>query len=223
MITSIADIKHTFYINLESRPDRKEFVENQLNSIGIKKPNRFNAVKMQNGAIGCSVSHLKILEIARDNNWEHILIVEDDILFLNPELFIQQMNGFLGKHDDFDVLLLAGNNIPPYTPIDECCVQVHSCQTTTGYLVKRHYYNKLIANYRDSLNKLMREPHNYSSFAIDKYWFNLQKTDKWYLIIPLSVTQREDYSNIEKRNVNYTSLMLDLNKSYLMQRLQFNH
>jgi hypothetical protein len=32
------------------------------------------------------------------------------------------------------------------------------------------------------------------------------------LITPLTVTQREDYSDIEKRSTNYSHLMLDLNK-----------
>lgn len=214
---SITDIKHAFYINLDSRTDRKEHVEKQLAMIGIKAE-RFNAIKMTNGAIGCSMSHIKLLETARENNWEHILIVEDDILFTNPLLFIVQINKFFSRMQKFDVLLLAGNNLPPYIPIDDCCVKVASCQTTTGYLVQRHYYDKLIDNYREGVNKLLREPDNHRFYAIDKYWFNLQKRDKWYLIVPLTVTQREDYSDIEKKNTNYTPAMLDLDKVLLFQR-----
>ena len=58
----------------------------------------------------------------------------------------------------------------------------------------------------------MKEPHNHTLYAIDKYWFRLQEIDKWYLIIPLTVTQREDYSDIEKRPTNYSRVMLDLDK-----------
>jgi hypothetical protein len=64
----------------------------------------------------------------------------------------------------------------------------------------------------------MKDPSNHRLFAIDKYWFNLQKIDKWYLITPLTVTQREDYSDIEKRPTNYTNVMLDLNKEAFLQR-----
>ena len=49
-MNSISDIKHAFYINLLSRSDRKQHVENQLKSIGINAQ-RFNAIKMTNGAI----------------------------------------------------------------------------------------------------------------------------------------------------------------------------
>jgi glycosyl transferase, family 25 len=211
LMNSISDIKHAFYINLHSRPDRKQHVENQLKTIGINAE-RFNAIKMSNGALGCSFSHLKLIETAKANNWEHILIIEDDILFTQPSIFINQFNNFLSNHKDFDVVIISGNNCPPFTKIDDTCVQVSRCQTTTCYLVQQHYYDKIINNFREGINKLLREPHNHILYAIDKYWFNLQEVDKWYLIIPLTVTQREDYSDIEKRPTNYSRAMLDLDK-----------
>ena len=38
MIKNINDIKNVIYINLESRPDRKEHVEKQLSTIGLQNP-----------------------------------------------------------------------------------------------------------------------------------------------------------------------------------------
>ena len=210
-MNSIADIKHAFFINLDSRPDRKQHVEGQMSMLGIPAE-RFKAIKLKNGAIGCSMSHIKLLETAKANNWPHILIVEDDILFTKPALFIEQLNTFLDMHKDFDVALLAGNNMPPYTVVDDSCVRVSKCQTTTGYLVQRHYYDTLIANYKVGVGLLMNEPHNHRMYAIDKYWFHLQAVHKWYLITPLTVVQREDYSDIEKRPTNYIRPMLDLDK-----------
>ena len=217
MNNTIKNIEHAFYINLESRFDRKQHVEEQLTNIGINAT-RFNAIKLNNGAIGCSMSHLKCLEIAKQNNWKHVLIVEDDILFLNPELFKNQLNKFLKNHANFDVVLIAGNNMPPYQKIDDSCVKVYRCQTTTGYIVKRHYYDILIANIREGIQKLMKNPEQHVTYAIDKYWFRLQEKDNWFLITPLSVTQREDYSDIEKRHTNYTRVMVDLDKEWMFKR-----
>ena len=214
-LTSIADIKHVVYINLEHRIDRKVHVERQLASIGINAPTRFNAIKLPNGAIGCSMSHLKCLQLAKEQGWPHLLLCEDDIEFLDPALFVKQLNGFLNNHeedDTWDVLLIAGNNMPPYGLEDNYSVRIFQCQTTTGYLVKQHYYDKLINNIRDGLQKLMREPHNHRLYAIDKYWFNLQQSDYWFLVTPLTVVQREDYSDIEKRRTNYKKPMTDLDK-----------
>ena len=216
-MNSVSDIKHAFYINLDSRPDRKQHVERQLGIIGINAQ-RFKAIKLQNGALGCSLSHLKLIETAKANNWPHILVVEDDILFTNPSLFIQQCNKFLSTHKEFDVALISGNNVPPYREIDDTCVQVTKCQTTTGYLVQNHYFDTLIQNYKMGIQNLMREPENHRIYAIDKFWFNLQAIHKWYLIIPLTVTQREDYSDIEKRPTNYARAMLDLDKEAFFKR-----
>ena len=216
-MNSVSDIQHAFYINLDSRPDRKQHVERQLGIIGINAQ-RFKAIKLQNGAMGCSMSHLKLIETAKANNWPHILVVEDDILFTNPSLFIQQCNKFLSTHKEFDVALISGNNVPPYREIDDTCVQVTKCQTTTGYLVQNHYFDTLIQNYKMGIQNLMREPENHRIYAIDKFWFNLQAIHKWYLIIPLTVTQREDYSDIEKRPTNYARAMLDLDKEAFFKK-----
>lgn len=206
-------IKHSFYINLDSRPDRKSWCESQLYSIGLQ-PNRFNAIKLPNGAIGCSMSHLKCLQIAKEKGWDHLLMVEDDIEFTNPQLFKTQFEKFLinTPKKDWDVVIIAGNNMPPYEVVEDYCVKVTRCQTTTSYLVNGHYFDTLISNIKEGIALLMKEPHNHRIYAIDKYWFRLQQKDRWFLITPLTVTQRQDYSDIEQRITNYTNVMLDLDK-----------
>lgn len=211
---NISDIKHAFYINLESRTDRKQHVEKQLATIGLPI-NRFNATRLPNCALGCSMSHLKCLQHAKINGWPHVLICEDDIKFLDPEVFKTHFNGFLENNHNWDVVLLAGNNMPPYRENDLYSVQIQQCQTTTAYLVKEHYYDKLIENIKEGMQKLLKDPDNHSFFAIDKYWFKLQQEDKWFLIIPLTVVQKPDYSDIEKRITNYTRVMTDLDKKFL--------
>jgi hypothetical protein len=68
-------------------------------------------------------------------------------------------------------------------------------------------------NYKDGIQKLIKEPSN-NEYKIDKYWFRLQREDKWYMIIPLTVVQKEDYSDIEKRVTNFKNYMLNYNKAY---------
>ena len=219
-INSLADIKNIFYINLEHRTDRKEHVEKELLNIGLKEAQRFNAIKMENGAVGCSMSHLRILQDAQKNNLDHILIVEDDISFLDPELFKNQLNKFFETHkNNWDVVLLAGNNMPPYKIIDDTCIQVSRCQTTTGYIVNGHYIKTLLQNVKIGLTHLINKPTEHAKYAIDKYWFILQQLYKWYLIVPLTVVQREDYSDIEKRVTNFEKHMLDVDKKQMMKAI----
>lgn len=218
-MNSINDVKHAFYINLDHRTDRKEHVEKQLQNVGIHAE-RFNAIKMQNGAVGCSMSHLKILQDAHAKKLPHVLIMEDDISFLDPELFKTQLNTFLEKHGNaWDVILLAGNNMPPYEHIDDTCIKVSRCQTTTGYLVNGHYIPKLMQNIKMGLTHLITKPNEHKIYAIDKFWFALQNVDRWYLIIPPTIVQRPDYSDIEKKHTDYQHLMTDLDKEELFKRI----
>jgi glycosyl transferase family 25 len=186
-------------------------MEHQLTTIGIHAE-RFKAIKLTNGALGCSMSHLNILETAKKNDLSHVLIMEDDIKFLEPDVFISQFDKFLKTNKTFDVVLIAGNNMPPFTNIDDTCVKVTRCQTTTGYLVQSHYFDTLIHNYRKGIEKLMKNPKDHGLYALDKFWFHIQGKHNWYLIIPLTVVQRADYSDIEKRATDYTKMMTDLDK-----------
>jgi glycosyl transferase family 25 len=182
------------------------------------KTERFNAIKNENGALGCSMSHLSCIKLAKARDWDHVLICEDDVLFTNVPLFLTQLNKFLSTVAIWDVVLLAGNNIPPFHVVNDACIKISNCQTTTAYLVKRHYYDTLINNYRDGINLLMRNPTERINYAIDRHWFEVQRRDRWFLITPLTVVQREDYSDIEQRVTNYSHLMLDIDKEQLIRR-----
>ena len=217
---SLEDIRHIKYINLEHRTDRNEEVQHELRKLGLDdRAERFNAISMKDGRVGCTMSHIKCLEDAKKNQLPHLLIVEDDIQFLDPVLFSKQITNFLESNISWDVILLAGNNMPPHKQVCDSAVKVTRCQTTTGYLVNGHYYDTLIKNMREGLSLLMRNPSQHFHYAVDKFWFSLQQTDKWFLITPLSVTQRAGYSDIEKRSTDFTKIMVDLDKKEFLQRM----
>jgi GR25 family glycosyltransferase involved in LPS biosynthesis len=96
---------NVMYINLASRSDRNEHVQEQLKKIGVNSPERFNAVKLEDGALGCSMSHLKCLELAKKNNYEYVFICEDDIEFLNPAQFLTQLQSFLNSNITWYIFL----------------------------------------------------------------------------------------------------------------------
>ena len=191
-------------------PIMKEAVKilNEFNKLNVI-PTRFNAIKTESGAIGCTLSHIKCLEIAIEKGLENIFICEDDITFLNSELFLNNLNKFNKKIKDWDVLIIGGNVVKPYREIDNCCLRIVNCQTTTGYIVNKQYYKVLLQNFREGVKQLIRNPNLIKKYAIDIYWKNLQVKDKWYMIYPLTVTQYENYSDIEEGITNYNHLMLD--------------
>ena len=210
--------ENTHFINLEHRLDRLIHVKKELAKINVAGT-RFNAIKLANGAVGCSMSHLKCLELAKQNGSPYVFVCEDDIQFLDPDLFLKNLGLFCDSvKSDWDVLIISGNICPPFQPIGDFCVRLVNCQTTTGYIVQQHYYDTLIANYREGITKLLADATNKREYAIDMYWKHLQAKDRWYMIVPPTVVQMEGFSDVEGRETNYKYLMTDMNKEWLFKR-----
>ena len=55
-----------FYINLEHRKERDLITKQELKKLGIKKPNRFNAITHEIPLVGCARSHIACLEKAKE-------------------------------------------------------------------------------------------------------------------------------------------------------------
>lgn len=209
---------NTLFINLASRTDRLEHVISEFGKFGLT-PERVDAVKMASGAIGCTLSHIKCLEIAKTRKYEHVFICEDDITFLKPELLRENLTKFYNNTTiQWDVLIIGGNNCPPFQVITDYCSRIFNCQTTTGYIVKQNMYDVLLDNFKTGLNLLLKDPQNKREYAIDMYWKRLQTQYFWYIITPLTTTQYENYSDVEQQNVDYSHLMLDMEKEWLMKR-----
>lgn len=201
-------LENIYYINLDTRGDRKVHVENELKKMGWDNYQRFNATKMKNGRVGCSMSHLKLLQTAKEKDLEYIVIIEDDIMFTQPELYNDMLEKFFNYNLEYDVLLLAGNIRPPFKQVKDFVHQIFKSFTTTGYIVKKHYYDTMISNIKEGIQQLLKNS-NIGTFAIDVHWFKLQEKDKWYIFFPRTITQKPDYSDIENRVINYNHLMLD--------------
>lgn len=203
---------HVFYINLKHRIDRRQHAEAQFNTMGVT-PERVDAIPCSNGAIGCALSHIKCIELAKERRMPYACICEDDIAFLKPEQTKQSITEIIQSTIQWDVILLGANIAPPYFKLNNHCMIVRNAQTTTGYIIKQAYYDTLIQNIKTGISGLLlyQTPKMY---AIDIYWKKLQKLDQWLILVPLAVVQRPDYSDIERRQVDYTKHMLS-DKSFL--------
>ena len=212
IIQSLSDIQHIFYINLDARTDRRAHMESELAKVGLlDKTTRFPAVNMPNlGAIGCSMSHLKCLQIAKEKGWSHVLILEDDVEFTNGGVLDTQLCTFFAENHHWNVLMLSGNCCPPYRAVGEACVKVTRCLTTAAYLVDAAYYDTLITNVLQGVTCLINNKYEKHKYAIDVYWMKLQEQDEWFLITPITVTQRADYSNIENAHTDFSQHLLTL-------------
>ena len=203
-------IQNHFYINLDSRNDRLVSCENELKKIGLERPCRFSAIKTRHGIVGCGISHLRCLEKARDEGLPYITIFEDDIIIPKPNQVKNIVNRILQSGVEWDVLCLAGNAFRPHKEEEDDYVVVNRMYCGTAYIVKAHFYDILIDNIRDSLTKILETGDR--KYSWDAHWIQLQQKHRFLLINPLSIYQRPDYSDIEQKDVDYKSSMLNFDK-----------
>lgn len=66
-----------FVINLKSRTDRLESITKELNYIGWDNFEIFEAIN-KNSYMGCTLSHLEIIKIAKERGYSRVMVIEDD-------------------------------------------------------------------------------------------------------------------------------------------------
>ena len=86
-------LENVYYINLKDYEDRRINTENELKRMNWKYE-RFEAFKADDGRLGCCISHLKIIEMAKEKNLDYVVVVEDDILFTEPDKYNNMLADF---------------------------------------------------------------------------------------------------------------------------------
>lgn len=197
------------YINLDHRTDRNEqFVKQFQDVSGDIQIHRFNAIKMSPGYLGCSMSHIKCLEEAKANKWDYIILCEDDFeLLVSPNDFVKYIQDAIKQ--DWDVLVLGGFLKKGAFQNENNMARVTNIQTTVGYIVKSHYYDTLLHNFKEGYTLLASNYDKYSIYGLDQHWKLLQNKDKWYVHVPLLGKQCVGFSDIECTVRNYDFYYLD--------------
>lgn len=198
------------YINCDHRVDRRNKIEKIFNDIKfpMEKLERFPATYIPNNGIrGCAISHINVLNYIIENpEWKRVLIIEDDFYFKNISS-IPHLEKFEKLVPEWDVLMLGYNKNPCSfisEKIDNNILRIFRAYSGVAYCPQRHYLVKIRDCFKNCLQETTK-PKDYR-FALDVQWNKLQKNDKWYGIFPKIAWQENNYSDIEKRIVDYSKL-----------------
>jgi len=190
-------ISHVIYINLDARDDRKAHIERELSIFKPEKVTRIPGVIDAHPVNGCAKSHIKALEMARDNKYPNVMIVEDDSYWSNLDVSYPILKRLLNEPYDGIVLstMSIGNNIDPTT------LRIKYGMLTNGYIVKEPFYNKYIELYQNALVKgnAVKGPPLIVANAVSQ---NAYKAGLWYAVSPSILVQLANYSNINLRSKN---------------------
>jgi GR25 family glycosyltransferase involved in LPS biosynthesis len=201
-------INAIFYINLESRPDRRDHFLKEIQHLttDLSKVHRIDAVYHKHGALGCTQSHIKALETFLANpEWKTCLIFEDDFTFRNQDPITNQqsLNTLFDKFPALDCACLAFNPIRvSYKETElESIKKVISTQTASGYCITRTFAPILLTTWKEGYAQMAYRGGD--EYCCDQYWKRLQPQNNWYLFVPALGYQYANFSDIEKKPVNY--------------------
>ena len=190
---------HSFYINLDRRTDRRELVEEEFKRIGLEVE-RFPAVEYTPGTIGCNLSHIEVLKLAKARGYESVMIFEDDFEFLvSKEEWNRQISRL---PTSYDVVMLSYNLLQS-SPHDETFVRVQEVQTTSGYIVHSRFYDTLIARWEEGTRLFKENPEVHWIYILDQYWKALQPSAEWFAFKQRIGQQRPGFSDLAGEFVEY--------------------
>jgi mannosyltransferase OCH1-like enzyme len=211
------NIDHFYYINLEKRKDLRDNINMVLNDLGVnnQKITRIEAVDKENGAYGCALSHIMALEDAKKNNYNTVVVLEDDFQLFNATNAREKMTKFFKEFDDWDLINLSCHLIAK----EDCEIQnvskILDCQSTIAYAVNNRFIDKLLNNFNESASFLSKI--NYEDgcqYFIDINWKKLQKENKWYTFYPILGREYPKYSDVQHKYIDHYANYMEIIKTY---------
>jgi hypothetical protein len=218
-------IDKAVYINLDHREDRRQIMKSffEEGQIPTEKIERFSAIRHKVGIVGAAISHISVLKRAKEQNWKSVLILEDDIKWVNFEENYKKLEVLVTN--PFDVCMIGGTYIKTEPP------KIIASFSTTGYIVQSHYYDTLLENFEYSLSEKLDKNKYIPKFPIlssskkekiynklvdkdnthnvDVYWIKLQMKDNWIGMIDSMIEPVPSFSDIYNGNVDSSFLNPD--------------
>ena len=189
-----------YCINLKARTDRLLFFEKNYKALGTSKIKIIEAVDGKQidrgtwqhslGALGCRLSHLNIYQDALKNNYQHILVLEDDVVIRKN--FRNKLTNLLNyTQKDWDMIYFGGNHYLKPDSVDKGIIRLNNTLTTHAIAINCRCLPKLI-------NKILSDER-----WIDSVIADLHPELKVYGFEKAIALQSSGYSDIEEKKINY--------------------
>jgi glycosyl transferase family 25 len=188
---------HKICVNLDRRPDRWQRMQTEFARHGIEDVRRFSAVdgsmvqlpanwNHTAGAYGCLLSHMAVVQEARELGHKSVLIFEDDAVF-DPEFeakfptFVEQVPS------DWDMLYFGALHKDQPSKIHDRVYRITNANSTFAYALKQTVYDAFL-----ELNA--RAEH-----VLDVNAYKLQERFNCYCFMPNLAWVQIEYSDVQNR------------------------
>lgn len=211
--------KRIYCINLAHRADKWADCLKEFKTLNIEdKIIRFEGIKFDlnkygwiSGRAGCFASHREIINICSKDNVSNVLILEDDVEFINDP--IKNLNLALKElPKDWDIFYLGMNPTSEIFPdplirISQNLLKVKSALTTHAIAYNKSSYNDILNNIPEG-DSIINWLH--SNISMDG-WFMRHYLNTKNVFCPneFLATQRKSVSDIDFAEITYTKAIED--------------
>ena len=192
-----------FVLNLERRPDRLESIKKEMDYIDWEFE-LFKSVDT-NSHVGCTLSHLEVIKIAKERNYDSVLVIEDDCMIMPYSKSLIDKISEVGEFE-FSIFNLGPTLNRPVNISDKFPLLLD----ISNFPPKKEHERGIFATnmimyhssvYDDVLN--MSKPENLGYYAIDDYIYRfiLENKQSYSPILPIGV-QMSNWSDVSGGNYN---------------------
>ena len=209
-----------YLINLKRRPDKLKLCQELLAKLniqfkvfealdfieGIPEDYPYKPIEgsflgnRAPGTWGCYVSHLEVIKDAKKNNYDKILILEDDVAADDNfvYLFSQKIKDLPEDWKLFYLGASAHIGIPKKKVTDHIS-QTFESFTTSSYGIHSSIYDTIL------------ESEKVADKTIDLFLVkDIQSTHPCYVVTPTIMWQAAGFSDIHQKHLNYTGFMKNI-------------
>ncbi len=191
---------HVFCINLKRREDRRAQAEAEFKKHGIEvefieaidgklldlpKMVSSDSLTMSPGDIGCTLSHLNVVKLAKERGYKKYFVTEDDIEFADD--FNEKFEEYFKQlPSDWDIVYGGGSNVGGLVDVTPNISRIIKTYTTHAFGVKESMYDAMI--------EVWSNPEK-----VDISLSSLQTKFNCYIFQPHICFQRGSYSDLLER------------------------
>ena len=125
-----------------------------------------------------------------------VVVLEDDFVFtLDKNTIENKINHFLNKYTNFDIIQLTTVHNELKDIEDTHIKKVNSAVTSSGYIILNHFFDTVIKDLKEALQKMEKEMEEFDKkngkklkktetiYALDQHWNTLQKNRNGIFLI----------------------------------------
>jgi len=208
-----------YCISLKSRTDRRENFLSEVNKYNLGDFSFFDAIDGKEidkeslissfpentfhwfnrhntlGAVGLIYSNIQILEEAITNDYENILILEDDCFFSEE---IKNIQSYLDLvPENCDILYFGGNHYGYHNnyKINEKILKLQTTHMTHAICIKKHMY------------EILKKKFETFESELDNMYLDIQRSYNVYSVFPSIIKQKAGHSDIVGGYANYEGMI----------------